>query len=302
MLYMKNKNNIQSQNNDTTNTPNNTTNTHQELNTQTIKQDSIENKNNINIINNTTEIKEETPKQALPKSENPHARARGLRKLLNKKAKEKMELLRKYFYKFQREGILVSLRKGTKRASLYKKMEGVELETAFNTIAKSKVLNDIEIDENSQVKDFKDALNKKMEDQKFAEEMEKIKIEEDKKRKEEEERINDLKIKRKNAIKILIYKADRRNKIVLKQKFEIFFLKSKVMSLNQYCKPKRVKTMKKRGKNKRKSLQMGEEKNLEEDLVKKSFSMQLNKSDEEKETINNNEDNETLKKDENEKI
>ena len=130
----------------------------------------IEEKNNVDnkSTNNNTIIKE--PEKNLSNPESPYSRARGLRKLLNRKAKEKIELLRKYFFKFQRAGILLALRKGTKRATLYKKMEGIDLETAFNTVKRSHSICEIEIDENICVKEFKEALDKKREDKKLAEE------------------------------------------------------------------------------------------------------------------------------------
>ena len=251
------------------------------------------------------EIKEKATNEMISTSENTYSKGRGLRKLLNKRAKEKLELLRKYFYKFQKAGILLALRKGTKRASLFKKMEGINLEDAFNTVAKSKTLNDIEVNEFSQVNDFKDSINKKLEDEKFAKEMEIIAIEKEKKRQEEEERLNELKKKRNNALQKLLYKADRRNKLVLKLKFEIYFLKAKVMSLNQYnySKPKRIKTIKKKGKSKRRSVQI-ERKDISENNLIRSISVEddkMYKSEDEKEAINNktiDEDNEDLKIDE----
>jgi len=254
MLYMKNKN---SEN--TNNTPSsNPINTINDNNNKEKEQqaNNTSNNNPINNTNNNNTINEEKPKEEKPKPENPYAKARGLRRLLNKKGKEKLEMLRKYFYKFHQAGILLALRKGTKRASLYKKIEGIDLETAFNTVVNSQTMNEIEINEESNVKNFQAALDKKKEDKKFAEEMEKRKIEEEKKKKEEEEKRNELNKMKQKAIEILLYRADRHNKMIMKKIFEIYYLRSKVLSLNTYTfkKPRRVKTVKKKDNDKRKSV------------------------------------------------
>ena len=267
MFYMKNKNKA---NNKTSEEPVNNPNISEPINnpissesvnnsptnTQkfelkrlpTIKEEEDTNKS---PINDTT--KEEPPKAILSKSENPHTRARGLRKLLNKKAKEKIELLRKYFYKFQRAGILSALRKGTKRASLYKQVEGIDLETAFNTVMKSQTMNEIEVNEESNAKNFQEALQKKMSDIKFAEEMEKNRIEEEKKKKEEEERQKELKKIKSKKLEIIFYKTDKKNKTILKKKFEVLYLKSKILSLcdleiQNPTKLRKSKTLKKKKK------------------------------------------------------
>ena len=210
----------------------------------------INNNNTNNAINNKNIINEEKTKEIHKKHEKRHTKGRGLRKILNKKAKEKKELLRKYFHKFYQAGILLALRKGTKLANLYKKMEGVDLGTAMNTVARSNAMNEIEVNANSNVEDFQAALNKKKEDKKFAEEIEKLRIEEEKRRKEEEEKINELKAMRERALEIILYKADRINRKILKKKFDIYYLKSKVLSLKEYVieKPRRVKTIRKKTK------------------------------------------------------
>ena len=61
------------------------------------------------------------------------------------------------------------------------------------------------------------------------------------------------------ALEILFYRADRHNKMIMKKKFEIYNLKSKVLSLNSsiFKRPRRVKTIKKKDNIKRKSLNVG---------------------------------------------
>ena len=294
MLYMKNLNSPKNQspkkdNNPTNNNPIN------EINKTNIN---IEEKNNVEnkSTNNNNIIKE--PETNLSNPENPYSRARGLRKLLNRKAKEKIELLRKYFYKFQRAGILLALRKGTKRANLYKKMEGIDLETAFNTVKRSHSICEIEIDENICVEEFKEALDKKREDKKLAEELEKNKIEEERRKKE----VNKIQNK---AIEILLNRADKYNKTILKKNFEIFYLKSKIMSLNEYDtkspkKQKKSKSMKRRIK-KRKTVAIDnnafKEKVIEFKTIFSNGTLQEVKSEDENDNDNNSENEENIKKD-----
>ena len=295
MLYMKNKDSQKnlnySENNN--NNPINQITTNNNNNDEKINNNNNDEKiNNNNIdekINNNNTNKEEKPKETVSQPENPHGRARGLRKLLIKKAKEKNDLLRKYFYKFQRAGILLTLRKGTKRASLYKQIEGVDLGTAFNTIKRSHTMKEIDIDENSNIKNFQEALDKKMEDEKIKEEIEKTKNEEIKKKKEEEEKKNEIKKMQEKAIEILLYRADRHAKMILKKNFEIYYLKAKVMSLNNYSKPKRVKSLKKKGKKKRNSEIINIDDSFFKNIIERSNSVE-NKNENKLNIIEENKD------------
>ena len=117
-------------------------------------------------------------------------------------------------------------------------------------------MNDIKIDENTDVNNFKEALDEKMKDKQFSENMAKIKIEEEKKNKIKEEKLNEFKKKRLENLEHIFNKADRQNKLLLKKAFEIYFLKTKVLSLSNYeRKGKRSKTTKmKKNKNKKKSV------------------------------------------------
>ena len=219
----------------------------------------IDKNNEKNIINNNitvdnTKIDENTNEEENKMSKK-YANARKLRRLLIQKGKEKLELLRKYFYKFHQAGILLTLRKGTKRASLFKKMEGIDLETAFRTVVKNQAMNEIDVDENSNVINFQEAIDKKMNDKRFADEMERQRIEvEEKKRyeKQKNEEINKMKLK---ALEIIFNKLDRNNKVIFKKKFEIFYLKSKVISLSSFKRAdKRSKTAKGKRKGARRSV------------------------------------------------
>jgi hypothetical protein len=179
-----------------------------------------------------------------------------LRKLLSQKNKQKIQILKKYFRKFQEGGILLSLRKSTKRSLLYKKIENVDFEIALKTVVNNQEMNDIKIDENTDVNNFKEALDEKMKDKQFSENMAKIKIEEEKKNKIKEEKLNEFKKKRLENLEHIFNKADRQNKLILKKALEIYFLKTKVLSLSNYeRKGKRSKTIKmKKNKNKKKSV------------------------------------------------
>ena len=158
MLYLKNKNSENKNNTPSNNQINQINNNNNEKEEQS---NNNVNNNPINNTNNNNTINEEKPKEENPRVESPYARARGLRRLLNKRGKEKLELSIKYFNKFHQAGILLALRKGTKRASLYKKIEGIDLETAFNIVVNSQTMNEIEINEESNVKNFQAALDKK---------------------------------------------------------------------------------------------------------------------------------------------
>jgi hypothetical protein len=185
-----------------------------------------------------------------------YSNAQKLRKLLSQKNKQKIQILKKYFRKFQEGGILLSLRKSTKRSLLYKKIENVDFEIALKTVVNNQEMNDIKIDENTDVNNFKEALDEKMKDKQFSENMAKIKIEEEKKNKIKEEKLNEFKKKRLENLEHIFNKADRQNKLLLKKAFEIYFLKTKVLSLSNYeRKGKRSKTIKmKKNKNKKKSV------------------------------------------------
>ena len=87
-----------------------------------------------------------------------------------------MEILRKYFHKFHQGGILLSLRKQTKRSQLFKKIEGVDFEMALKAVVNNQTINDIEVDETTDVDDFKKQFESKMKDKRFSDQIEKIRF------------------------------------------------------------------------------------------------------------------------------
>lgn len=254
-------NNKDSQNN-ITNINTNNNNNPIEINNKSEQNNDINKKeeqaNNINS-NNKGEKKVEEISENQKKFEDLYSKysnAQKLRKLLSQKNKQKLQILRKYFHKFHEAGIILSLRKSTKRSLLYKKIENVDFEIALRTVVNNQEMNDITIDENTNVSNFKEALDQKMKDKTFSENMEKIKAEEEKKSKIREEKLNEFKNKRLKNLEIIFNKVDRQNKLTLKKALEIYYLKSKVLSLSNYeRKGKRSKTMKvKKNKNKKKSV------------------------------------------------
>jgi len=210
-----------------------------------------QNNNNINDTNeNKTEEKSENIKK-LEDAYSKYSNAQKLRKLLSQKNKKKLAILRKYFHKFHQGGILLSLRKQTKRSQLLKKIEGVDFELALKTVVNNADMYDFEVNETTDVNDFKKEFDKKMKDKRFSDQIEKIRFEEKKRKNDELEKIDELNRERFKNMEILFNKADRRNKVILKKYFEIFYLKSKVMSLDKYeRRSRRSKTTKIRKKKK----------------------------------------------------
>jgi hypothetical protein len=246
--------------NDTTNNNANNNNLNGDINK---KEDTVNNVNEKDEKNNNANEQGEKKVEEITENQkkfedlySKYSNAQKLRKILSQKNKQKLQILRKYFHKFHEAGIILSLRKSTRRSIFLKKIENVDFEIALRTIASNQEMNDITIDENTDVNNFKEALDEKMKDKQFSENMAKIKVEEEKKNKIKEERINEFKKKRLQNLEIIFNKADRQNKLVLKKALEIFYLKSKVLSLSNYeRKGKRSKTMKvKKDRNKKKTV------------------------------------------------
>jgi len=252
MLYMKNKYSDKSA--DTN------------KNNETSKEVNANKKEKENEGQKEEEEDKEKSKKNAQKFSNAITKARKLRMLLNQKNKEKLELMRKYFYKFHHAGILLALRKGTKRANLLKKIRGVDLETAFKDIINNKEINEIDVDENSNINDFKEALKKRVRTVKFAED----------ENKDEDKNLDDIKI---SALEKLLYRADRNNKISLRNKLEIIFLKSKILSLGKYKrKKKKSKTLKKE-KERKSAVQLNESGLSDGTYVKRSNTLEQKKED-----------------------
>ena len=175
--------------------------------------------------------------------------------MLSQKNKQKLEILRKYFHKFNEGGIILSLRKSTKRSLLYKKIEGVDFEIALRAVINNQGMNDIDVDDKTDEKEFKEAFDKKMKDKRFSMQVEKVRFDTRKKKLLELEKIEETNKEKYKNLEIIFNKADRRNKVILKKYFEIYYLKSKVMSLSNYeRRERRSKTTKIKRKTKKRSV------------------------------------------------
>ena len=128
-------------------------------------------------------------------------------------------------------------------------MDNIDLQQAINAVNNNSAYNEIKVDENTNVENFQEALNKKMEDENFAKEVEKIRLEEEKMKESEKEKNEEIKKKRQEKLGIIFHKLDIHNRNVLKTKFEILNLKTKVLSLSKYER-KRAQTVKKKRKRK----------------------------------------------------
>ena len=255
------KNNTSSpSSNDTSSNPaaNNTSSVNNENSTQntttsaTAQSDeiSLDNKTSSEIdtinINKEIEKKEEEKKEEQKKDENNdqkakvrnlRERSKGLRRLLSERNKEKTNMLRKYFFKFLSNGILLSLKKTTLRST------------------KSLVQVDVE-GENPE---------NKSEDKKVEEEESNWIIEEKKRRKQEEEqRERELKEKINKKLVVIFNKKDQILCSRLRSCLQKWNLRAKIMGISDLTggmrKSKRVKGKKK---NKKKEDKKDEEKKEE---------------------------------------
>ena len=235
-----------------TNSVNNENATQNTTTTATAQSDeiSLDNKTSseIDIININKEIekKEEEKKEEQKKDENNDQKAKvrnlrdrskGLRRLLSERNKEKTNMLRKYFFKFLSNGILLSLKKTTLRST------------------KSLIQVDVE-GENPE---------NKSEDKKVEEEESNWIIEEKKRRKQEEEqRERELKEKINKKLVVIFNKKDQILCSRLRSCLQKWNLRAKIMGISDLTggmrKSKRVKGKKK---NKKKEDKKDEEKKEE---------------------------------------
>ena len=169
-----------------------------------IKEDfKINNINNINLYESVN-ISKKNDEESIEKEKERNdlkerlRKSRGLRKLMNKKATEKQELLRYYFFKFYRAGLFIS------RFKAYsKRRRSCQLTAPINI-------------------DLVKLYSKK----------EKKKIcEKELNKKEEKERKEDLKEKIYEKLQKIFYKTDRKNMIIKNKVFKKFYLKAKLESL-----------------------------------------------------------------------
>ena len=235
-----------------TNSVNNENATQNTTTTATAQSDeiSLDNKTSSEIdtinINKEIEKKEEKKKEEQKKDENNDQKAKvrnlrdrskGLRRLLSERNKEKTNMLRKYFFKFLSNGILLSLKKTTLRST------------------KSLIQVDVE-GENPE---------NKSEDKKVEEEESNWIIEEKKRRKQEEEqRERELKEKINKKLVVIFNKKDQILCSRLRSCLQKWNLRAKIMGISDLTggmrKSKRVKGKKK---NKKKEDKKDEEKKEE---------------------------------------
>ena len=235
-----------------TNSVNNENATQNTTTTATAQSDEIspDNKTSSEIdtinINKEIEKKEEKKKEEQKKDENNDQKAKvrnlrdrskGLRRLLSERNKEKTNMLRKYFFKFLSNGILLSLKKTTLRST------------------KSLIQVDVE-GENPE---------NKSEDKKVEEEESNWIIEEKKRRKQEEEqRERELKEKINKKLVVIFNKKDQILCSRLRSCLQKWNLRAKIMGISDLTggmrKSKRVKGKKK---NKKKEDKKDEEKKEE---------------------------------------
>ena len=161
--------------------------------------------NEIDKIKKEEEIKKEKEKEELKRR---LRRSRSLRRILNKKSKEKKELLRASFLKFYKAGLTYKLRSSIRRRTVQ-----------FNAPLSANIMERL-------LKEKNDKIN------------EEKKIEE----KEKKELVN----KRKQLLEKIISKIDRKDKIVLKNSFQKFYLKVKLDSVQSIIKNDKNKKKKKK--------------------------------------------------------
>ena len=183
----------------------------QEDNEEQEENQEAENKEEENKEEEKKEKENDDLKQRLKKS-------RSLRRLLNRKAKEKKEMLKNYFFKFYRNGIISKFRNERKRKTMQ-----------VNSIMSNRLIQKLILDKNGGKKELHLDI------------------------KEEKEK-NDLKQKIVSILKRIIFRADRRNMIIMKNVFQRFYLKTKLESVreiidNDKGKKKKKKKLKKKQKN-----------------------------------------------------
>lgn len=163
---------------------------------------------NINTKKDEKAIKEEKERSDLKER---LRKSRGLRKLMNKKASEKQELLRYYFFKFYRAGLFIS------RFKAYsKRRRSCQLTSSINIdlsrLSSKKAL----------IKVSEKELNKK------------------------EKKEEDSKEKLAEMLQKIFYKTDRRNMVIKSKVFKKFYLKAKLESLKDVLDNNKDKKKKKK--------------------------------------------------------
>ena len=221
-------------------------------------------------------------------------KARGLRKLLSRRGKEKNEKLRKYFHKFYQAGIMKKVRSIRRLTSkiiegknsqllLFKKNDNIQNDNSIsrnrynnnylnNFFSNKNILSKSENKENNynvEIKDLDEDLNNFLKKSKSAI----IKFDEEKKAQKE---------KVKEKLRILFYKADRLNTKIKRNIFQKYYLRTKLESIENIS-GKIKKKKSKRKKSKKKSI-IGKIKE-EEKEIEKEDNKEENKKGESSEII-----------------
>ena len=180
-------------------------------------------------------------------------RSKGLRKLLSEKNKEKTNLLRKYFFKFLSNGVLLSLKKTTLKST-------------------KSLKNYVE-----------DSTNKEEDENKKKEEEEKNWIIEEKKRRklEEEKRLNELMESRKKILSIIINRKDQIICGTLRGGLQKWNLRAKILSIGDltvgFRQSKKGKGKKKTKKKEKKNKEIKENEEQTEEQTEENKEQNENK-------------------------
>ena len=172
-----------------------------------LKNNDISSINKINLyesVNLNTKKDEKTIKEEKERSDLKERirKSRRLRNLMNKKASEKQELLRYYFFKFYRAGLFISRLK------------------AYSQRRRScQLIAPINIDLTQLSSKFITKINKKENKN------------EEKEQEEDSEKEEDSKEKLTEILQKIFYKVDRKNMIIKNKVFKKFYLKAKLESL-----------------------------------------------------------------------
>ena len=163
-----------------------------------IKKEQEENNNKVTIVNEE-ESKIENDQKVLVI---PRQRARNIRKLLNKKNKERIEILRKYFYLFQCNGIMAFIRNSSRRST---QKPDEKMQESLK----------IALEEEKAKKNKEEELNKKLEDEK-------------RKKNEKEKYLEKL-----HKIQVIVGKKERNITIITRKYFEKWNLIAKILGINE---------------------------------------------------------------------
>ena len=195
--------------------------------------ENISSNNNIKIESQKEKEQKEKEEKEKKELKERLKKSRGLRKLMNKKAHERLELLRVNFYKFYRAGIIAQFRSK-------KKKKTTEVRGSKRLDISKRLLQNDDIDD----KKFRLKSSQNL----YAKDI-----------KEKEE----LKKKTVRILERIIFKADRKNMIVKKKIFNKFYLKAKLETVKNILDKDKGKKKKK----KKKKVKFAKDINMEETKI-----------------------------------